>query len=296
MARAASCRAHHVAARPQRMVTFRTLVHGDFDTVVACFNEAFSDYVVPFSMTATQLQSICIRRGVVLALSIGAFDGDRLVGFTLNGFDGQTAYDSGTGVVPSHRREGVAREMMERIMPPLRDAGAQRYVLEVIESNPRAVALYESLGFTITRPLTCWKYESSEANDAEIRPIDLDQVENFRDVEPTWQNSDAAIRRARDPRVILGAFDGDLLTGYAVVFPQTHDLAQLAVRRTHRRRGIGSALLARAAAEAEGNIRILNVDARDAGIDAFLRARGAEQFVRQREMERPLMIGELQGC
>jgi len=30
------------------------------------------------------------------------------------------------------------------------------------------------------------------------------------------------------------------------------------------------------------------VDARDEGIDAFLRAAGAEQFVRQREMARPL--------
>ena len=278
------------------MVTFRTLAHGDFDTIVACFNEAFSDYAVAFSMTAPQLREICARRGVVLDLSIGAFDGERLVGFTLNGFDGETAYDSGTGVVPSHRREGLARAMMERIIPPLRDAGARRYVLEVIESNTRAVALYESVGFTTTRPLTCWKYERAGAGNAEIRPIELEQLENFRDVEPSWQNSGAAIRRARDPRVILGAFDGELLAGYAVVFPRTHDLAQLAVRRTHRRRGFGSALLARAASEAEGTVRILNVDARDDGIEAFLRARGAEQFVRQREMERELMVAELMGC
>jgi len=271
------------------MVTFRPLTDGDFDTVVACFNEAFSDYVVPFSINATQLREICARRGVVLDLSIGAFDGERLVGFTLNGFDGRTAYDSGTGVVPSHRRKGLARAMIERIIPPLRDAGAQRYLLEVIESNTRAVALYESAGFSTTRPLTCWKYESSGARNAEIRSIELDQVENFRDVEPSWQNSDAAIRRARDPRLLLGAFDGDLLAGYAVVFPRTHDLAQLAVRRTHRRRGIGSALLARAVFEAEGNVRILNVDASDDGIDAFLRARGAERFARQWEMERTLM-------
>jgi hypothetical protein len=38
-------------------------------------------------------------------------------------------------------------------------------------------------------------------------------------------------------------------------------------------------------------VRILNIDARDDGIEAFLRARGAEQFVRQREMERPLTPG-----
>jgi len=269
------------------MVTFRALADGDFDAVVAAFNEAFSDYAVRFSMTAPQLREICIRRAVVFDLSIGAFDGDRLVGFTLNGFDNGTAYDSGTGVVPSHRRQGLARRMMEQVMPRLRDAGARRYVLEVIESNSRAIALYESLGFTTIRTLICWNYANRGSGAADIRPI-ADFPDEFRDVEPTWQNSTAAIRRAADPRIILGAFDGELLTGYAVVFPRTHDLAQLAVRRTHRRRGIGSALLDRASAEAEGTLRILNIDDADTGIEAFLRARGAEPFIRQREMARSL--------
>ena len=269
---------------------FRTLTDGDFDAVVACFNESFSDYVVPFSLTAPQLREICARRAVVFELSVGAFDGDQLVGFTLNGFDGQTAYDSGTGVVPSHRRRGLGRDMMQFILPHLREAGARRYLLEVIETNTRAVALYESLGFTTVRSLTCWKYQMTTSDQTTIRPIETDWelFETFRDVAPSWQNTEVSIRRARNPQVILGAFDGDWLAGYAIVFPLTHDLAQLAVRRTHRRRGIGSALLDRAASEAEGTLRILNIDARDEGIDAFLRARGAEQYIRQREMERPI--------
>ena len=44
---------------------FRTLTAGDFDAVVACFNEAFSDYAVRFSMTAPQLHEIKARRAVV---------------------------------------------------------------------------------------------------------------------------------------------------------------------------------------------------------------------------------------
>jgi ribosomal protein S18 acetylase RimI-like enzyme len=270
---------------------FRTLTDGDFDAVVACFNEAFSDYAVRFSMTAPQLREIVARRAVVFYLSVGVFDGGRLVGFTLNGFDGETAYDSGTGVVPSHRRQGLARGMMTFILPRLRDAGARRYLLEVIETNTRAVALYESLGFTTTRPLTCWKRETGNVvSGIAIRPIepDWDLFASFLDVAPAWQNSEASLRRARDPRIILGAFDGDQLAGYAIVFPLTHDLAQLAVRRTHRRRGLGAALLDRAAVEAEGMVRILNVDARDAGIGAFLQASRAEQFIRQREMAHPI--------
>jgi GNAT superfamily N-acetyltransferase len=181
--------------------------------------------------------------------------------------------------------------MMEFIMPRLRDAGARRYLLEVIETNARAVGLYESLGFTTTRPLICWKHESGgAASNIAVRPIeaDWDLFAEFSAVAPSWQNSAASIRRARDPQVVLGAFDGDLLAGYAIVFPPTHDLAQLAVRRSHRRRGIGSALLDRAGTEVGGMVRILNVDARDEGVDAFLRASGAEQFIQQREMARPL--------
>lgn len=270
---------------------FRTLTDDDFDDVVACFNEAFSDYAVRFSLTAAQLREICARRAVVFELSVASFDGDRMAGFTLNGFDGKTAYDSGTGVISSHRRQGLARGMMNFIVPRLCDAGAKSYLLEVIETNTRAVGLYESLGFTTTRPLTCWKYETDRTtSDVDVRPIavDWDVFDSFRDVAPSWQNSGASVRRARDPHVVLGAFDGDLLAGYAIVFPLTHDLAQLAVRRSHRRRGIGASLLERATVEAGGNVRILNVDARDEGIDAFLRVCCAEPFIRQREMKRPL--------
>ena len=273
------------------MVTFRTLRDDDFDRVLQCFAESFADYVVPFALNADQLREINARRGVRLDLSVGAFDDERMVGFTLNGFDGVRAYDSGTGVVPSHRRTGLAKGMLEFIAPHLRAAGARSYLLEVIQTNVRALELYKTLGFTITRSFTCWKFESTTSRGFEdIRTIEPDwrALASFRDIEPSWQNDDASMVRARHPRIVLGAFDDDLLAGYAVVFPRTHDLAQLAVRRSHRRRGIGSALLAAAMSEAEGSLRMLNVDASDRGIEAFLQARGGAMFIEQYEMSRPI--------
>ena len=56
----------------------------DLDALVAAVNEAFSDYLVPMSMTAPQLREISKRRGVVLELSSAAFEGERIVGYTLN--------------------------------------------------------------------------------------------------------------------------------------------------------------------------------------------------------------------
>lgn len=48
-------------------------------------------------------------------------------------------------VLPGYRRQGIARAMFAKIFDELPDA--ERWVLEVRESNSSAIALYESLGF-----------------------------------------------------------------------------------------------------------------------------------------------------
>jgi GNAT superfamily N-acetyltransferase len=110
-----------------------------------------------------------------------------------------------------------------------------------------------------------------------------DGRETWWTVQPSWQNSTASIARAQSPHVVLGDADG-----YAIVFPENGDLAQLAVRPEARRRGIGRALLEEAAAVAGKPLRIMNVDERDAGIAAFLEKAGAKRTVRQLEMVRSL--------
>lgn len=78
--------------------------------------------------------------------------------------------------------------------------------------------------------------------------------------------------------------------GYVIVFPSNGDVPQLAVRREARRRGIGTRLLRSAAAIAQKPLRVINVDARDEGIAAFLAALGGHRFVRQIEMQRALGV------
>jgi ribosomal protein S18 acetylase RimI-like enzyme len=219
------------------------------------------------------------RRGWVPELSVGAFDGDAMVAFTVNCVEGDRAYDSGTGVVPSHRRRGLGRELMERSFELLRGR-CREYVLEVIDANERAVELYLGTGFVVTRGLQCWGYESQSLKVSESQRGSMGP---WSDVEPSWQNSDGSIRRATQPHVVLGDE-----SGYAVVFPDRGDLAQLAVRRDARRRGIGTRLLQAAAAVSGKPLRIMNVDEHDRGIAAFLEHNGAKRTVRQLEMIRPL--------
>jgi ribosomal protein S18 acetylase RimI-like enzyme len=262
-------------------MNLRPLGATDFESLLACFNEAFSDYLVPFALDAARLTEIIARRGVSLDRSVAAFEDDKMIGFTLNGIYGTRAYDSGTGVIPSHRGAGVGRRLMEASFEILK---ADTYVLEVLEANEKAIALYKTLGFEETRRFQCWSFEAKERSHArELANVDLDQIRNHADVEPSWQNDIASIRRAREPYVALGDEHGAVM-----VFPKTGDLPLLAVEQRGRRAGLGSKLLNAAATRAAKPLRIVNVDDRDAGIAAFLDSVGAKRTVRQIEMIRSL--------
>lgn len=274
----------------------RSLVGVGWDALASAFNAAFSDYAVAMAMTPEALANMQLRRGYVAEASFGAYDGAQLIGFVLTCRDGDRIYNSGTGVVPAHRRSGLARALLDAVTGSVE---ASSYVLEVLEPNIGAIALYQAAGFVETRRLQCWTYDRrgdqlpeparAEApkqrseERAERDEPDLAAIAAHADIEPAWQNSLASLRRAPEPSVVIGD-----AAGAAVVFPGSADLALLAVARDARRRGRGRRLLAAAAARASRPLRILNVDARDAGIAAFLAAAGAGPQVRQIEMVRAL--------
>ncbi|MEM6836420.1 MAG: GNAT family N-acetyltransferase [Cyanobacteria bacterium P01_C01_bin.120] len=50
-------------------------------------------------------------------------------------------------VLPSARRQGIARALMTELVHLAQDAGTNRIVLNVLEGNLEALGFYESLGF-----------------------------------------------------------------------------------------------------------------------------------------------------
>ncbi|MDR3096419.1 MAG: GNAT family N-acetyltransferase [Paraburkholderia sp.] len=84
----------------------------------------------------------------------GAFDGAVLIGIV--GWRRETRQKLahkvliwGVFVEPAYRRAGVARRLMERAIEHARANGLRQMHLSVSARNPRAQALYRSLGFTI---------------------------------------------------------------------------------------------------------------------------------------------------
>lgn len=256
----------------------RALTGASWEELATAFDEAFSDYAVPTTITAEALADMQRRRGYAAAVSYGAYDRGRLVGFVLTCREGDRLYNSGTGVAPSHRRRGIARQLLAAV---IERAHPRTYVLEVLEDNLEAIACYCSMGFVETRRLQCWTYEGGGEDVPELAAADLDAIAANADVDLAWQNSLGSLRRASEPYVVLGD-----ARGAAVVFPGSADLPLLAVARGERRRGLGRRLLAAAAARASRPLRILNIDARARGIADFFAAVGARPLVRQLEMER----------
>lgn len=273
----------------------------DTNQLLRTWQEAFADYIggAP-SMTDERIRIRSAKNAVDLEVSPGAFDGQRMVGFTLVGVDNcmgaPAAFDAATGIVPAARGAGLAGRMFEWTRPRLRNLGVSRFYLEVIQGNEPAVRAYRKVGFEITRELRCFQVPVAPWRERVrdlpllLRPIERAAVARFSsevDWVPSWENSFAAIARIEDRLLMLGAFAGEACVGEAVYSPYFNWVMSLVVARPHRRRGIGAALLRelarRAPAEVE-SLRVLNVDARDVATLRLLAAAGAVPYVDQYEM------------
>ncbi len=278
------------------MITNRLLSASDLPALYACFLEAFSDYQVDLRMSQEQFAQRFARDGVQMEVSAAAFDNERMIGFYMNAIGEwlgkQTAYDAGTGVIPSYRKRGIAKDLFEFVVPRLKEVGVSQYLLEVITTNTAAVKLYRKIGFVETRQLAAFISEQriepvEELIGVSIRKVEPDWklFESFCDGHPSWQNSIAAVERVQDRTIVVGAYQDEECVGYGVVFKPSGILMQLAVARHHRRKGIGGAIVAALQREVEGFLKTNNVE-EDA--EGFYEALGFGLMLRQYEMVRAL--------
>ena len=83
-----------------------------------------------------------------LSLWLVALAGGQVAGYV----GSQTVLDEADmmnlAVAPRHRRQGIARQLVEALGDALQAQGVQSLTLEVRASNEAAIQLYRSLGFT----------------------------------------------------------------------------------------------------------------------------------------------------
>ena len=265
--------------------------------------EAFADYQMDASGTTEERLLLRMGKNAVdFDASVGAYDEDRLVGFTMIGIDDwggeRVAYDAGTGIVPEFRKQGLAKAMFDHALPGLRERGITRFVLEVLQENEPAIKAYTKSGFEISRELRSYAgdlaqiREQAPTLDWAIRNASLQEIEPLEseaDWTPSFENRLSIPHQTEDFVVHYGAFDGDRCVGAIGYIPSLHWVQMLVVAASHRRRGIGTALLHHLAGtlpEEAKRLPIINVDRSDEGMEAFFDSLGFAHLIDQFEMTR----------
>lgn len=187
------------------MYTYKILENADVPILYRAFIDAFSDYQVKLNLLIEVFCNMLKRRGFAPDYSVGAFteSGDQLVGFILNGLrswrGALTVYDLGAGVIPSHRKKGISRNLFRHVQKVMEQNHINRYLLESLQENTAALELYKSMGLSITRDFSCFRLEKSAFLPvatqyevhflSEIHNRQWEYLRLFWDFEPSLQNS-----------------------------------------------------------------------------------------------------------
>lgn len=164
-----------------------TIVPADTFTraqLATLFTAGYEGYFVPVHVDETTFTFMVDAWDIDLARSRVALRNGEHVGIVQLGVRGDRGWIGGLGVVPSERRRGTGRALMEAVLadaPPV-------VSLEVIEQNEAAIRLYEDLGFDRTRILEVWSLPEVpfvEARSADPAPLGQHGL--------PWQREDASL-------------------------------------------------------------------------------------------------------
>ena len=176
------------------------------------FNEGYAGYEIPVQFDLAGFQSHLRHNDIDLALSRVAVV-DEPVAFTLIGRRDSEAWVGGMGTVPANRRRGVGERTLRAALDAAARTGARTARLEVLVSNARAIALYEKLGFVITRRLlvyTMTGLPQARGRHASI-PVDaaLTWIAGRRAAPEPWQRGDASLAHMQNAGARLQAAASD---------------------------------------------------------------------------------------
>lgn len=258
------------------------------------FVDAFSEYEVQMEMPISRLQAMLTTRDYRPELSTACLVDGRIVGFVLVGgrlMDGQLhTYDCATGVIRAFQKQKIGSQLLPLALDRVRVAGAERFVLEVLEHNTAAQALYTKHGFAITRSLRCYQttLETLHLTDVDVanQPAALAAIDQvaYNSFVPTWQNSLASYRHAPDAYHVVALQHIDAVVAYGIVHRESGSILQMGVHPAHREAGLFAPLVEQLAqAVGTRQLRIVNIEA-DSWLDRQFIAHGWQNFVNQYEM------------
>ncbi len=263
----------------------------DFKKLHKAFCLAFSNNRVELNPSMEEFDYRLHRKqNVNYRISAGKFDGEEMLGFILhssNVYEGiPTAFNGGTGIIPGFRSQKIGEELYEFLIPKIIQESIARIVLEVVDTNERAIKLYEKIGFYYKRRVLCYKLVKTDdltyltdVEEGSLKDID----ESFGDYTPPFLDSKNQLEFGEEA-ILVKKKEGQNV-GYIAFQPKQGRISQVAVSRAFRGEGIGKELINGACAKAEKPLTVMNVPDEKIGIQRFLASCGFENQINQFEME-----------
>ena len=136
------------------MIKYTTLENITNRVLFDAFMKSFQGFRITTETTYESFCEMLAEQKYDASISIGAFDTEtgELVSYVLNSIlerEEKTAYDILTGTIPNYRRRGISKTNFEKVKRVLKQKDVKVYTTEVLKSNPGALELYLSVGFTI---------------------------------------------------------------------------------------------------------------------------------------------------
>lgn len=276
-------------------MTVHTLETFSIQDITSVFNEAFSDYIIPFQLTQMNLLDKIKSENIFLDYSIGISVNDQLVAFILTGIDSKDnamlSYNAGTGVIPEFRGNHFPQKMYDYLLPLLKKNNIHHHQLEVITQNTKAIQIYENIGYHISKQVSCFKGTVSVPNSSSpfiyrrIDVVDESDVQPFWNHQPTYQNTLSSINRNSELHESMGAFFKGSCVGYITFVTTTGRIKQFGVHPDFRQKGIGQHLFYEVQKiNPNSEISLINIDTNDTETIAFLQKINLNRTVEQFEM------------
>jgi len=262
----------------------RNLKNVGLDKIVECSLEAFKNYAVPMPTSLDYWDARYKGARVDYELSYGAFENGKMVGFIINGIDqigGElTAFNTGTGVIEAFRGQKIVDQLYDYAMPFFRQKGITKCQLEVIQTNKRAIRVYERIGFKIIRQLKCFKGELNHSSDnMKLQKTDFEHVKQ-PDIHYSWDHKNKAINILSDKYETYHVINEEEKNiGYFVINVSNNYLAQFESISNNY-----SDLL-KGVSKISNEIRVINVDEKLSEKIAVLKDFGLVNNIDQFEME-----------
>lgn len=276
-------------------MTIHTLESIAIQDLVKAFNSAFESYFIPIQLNETVLLDKIKAENVFLEYSVGVSINNQLVAFILIGIDSKNnqmlSYNAGTGVIPEFRGQHLPQKMYDFLLPLLHKNNIRNHYLEVITQNQKAIKIYESIGYQITKKVTCFKGKINEPKQlSEYQIFEFDfvsesTIESFWNHQPTYQNTLSSINRCKNAHTFLGAFSENGLLAYIIYANSNARVKQFGVDKKYRRLSLGQQLFYEVQkANPTQEISLINIDSNDAETITFLHKIGLSTTVEQFEM------------